>query len=185
MRLLICILGLFIVSCAGTNSNDVVSKFNDKINEKPFTIVVTYSNECPVCVLYTSVLRDIFQSLPKDSFQWIFLKVNANEQWDFLDSTFIKHSKIQVSAIENEALEIAGALGISMFPEVVVLDKNCRKLYSGAIDNRVKELGAMHFRPNHSEEFLINAIQQIRNHRDVAVSHTPAKGCYIEFPKKP
>ena len=185
MRLLICILGLFIVSCAGTDSNDVVSKFNDKINEKPFTIVITYSNECPVCVLYTSVLRDIFKSLPKDSFQWIFLKVNANEQWDFLDSTFTKSPNTKVSVFEDHALDIAGALGISMFPEVVVLDKKGRKLYSGAIDNRVKELGTMHFRPNQSEEFLKNAIQQIRNHRDVTVSHTPAKGCYIEFPKKP
>lgn len=172
-------------ACESPNPQNALAKFNDFTKQKPFSIVVSYSNECPVCILYTSVLKEILQELPKDSFQCIFLKVNANEQWDFLDSTFIKHSKIQVSAIENEALEIAGALEISMFPEVVVLDKKGQKLYSGAIDNRVKELGTMHFRPNHSEEFLKNAIQQIRNHRDVAVSHAPAKGCYIEFPKKP
>lgn len=172
-------------ACESPKPQNTLAKFNESTKQKPFSIVVSYSNECPVCILYTSVLRDIFQQLPKDSFQCIFLKVNATEQWDFLDSTFIKHSKIQVSAIENEALEIAGALEISMFPEVVVLDNKGRKLYSGAIDNRVKELGTMHFRPNQSEEFLKNAIQQIRNHRDVAVSHTPAKGCYIEFPKKP
>lgn len=172
-------------ACESPKPHNAIAKFNDFAKQKPYSIVVSYSNECPVCILYTSVLRDIFQSLPKDSFQWIFLKVNANEKWDFLDSTFTKSPNTKVSVFEDHALDIAGALGISMFPEVVVLDKKGRKLYSGAIDNRVKELGAMHFRPNHSEEFLINAIQQIRNHRDVAVSHTPAKGCYIEFPKKP
>lgn len=173
------------IACESSKPQNALAKFNETKKQKPFSIVVSYSNECPVCILYTSVLKDIFQQLPKDSFQCIFLKVNANEEWDFLDTTFIKHSKIQVSAIESEALEIAGSLGISMFPEVVVLDDNGRKLYSGAIDNRVKELGAMHFRPNQSEAFLKNAIQQIRNHTDVAVSHAPAKGCYIEFPKKP
>jgi hypothetical protein len=185
MRLLICILGLFIVSCAGTDSKDAVSVFNEKIKEKPFTIVVTYSNECPVCVLYTSVLRDIFQSLHKDSFQSIFLKVNANEKWDFFDSTFVNGEKSNISAIDKNALEVAKSVGFTMFPEVAILNNQGQKLYSGAIDNRVKELDAMHFRPEKSDEFLKNAIQQIRNHRYVTVSHAAAKGCYIEFPKKP
>lgn len=185
MRLLFFILGLFIVSCAGTDSKDAVSEFNEKINEKPFTIVLTYSNECPVCILYTSVIKDIFQTLPKDSFQCILLKVNQYEKWDFFDSTFVNGEKSNISAIEKNALEVAKSVGLTMFPEVAILNNKGQKLYFGAIDNRVKELGAMHFRPEKSDEFLKNAIQQIRNHRDVTVSHAAAKGCYIEFPKKP
>jgi len=185
MRLLFCILCLLLAACVGSKSQDAVSKFNEKVIEKPFTVVVTYSNECPVCILYTSVLKDLFQSLSKDSFQCILLKVNDSEKWDFFDSTFVNGEKSNISAIEKNALEVAKSLGLTMFPEVAILNIKGQKLYSGAIDNRVKELGAMHFRPEKSDEFLKNAIQQIRNHRDVAVSHTPAKGCYIEFPKKP
>jgi hypothetical protein len=185
MRLLFCILCLLLAACVGPKSQDAVSKFNEKVKEKPFTVVVTYSNECPVCILYTSVLKDLFQSLPKDSFQCILLKVNDSEKWDFFDSTFVNAEKSNISAIEKDALDVVKSVGLTMFPEVAILNAQGKIQYSGAIDNRVKDLSAMHFRPEKSDEFLKNALQQLREHKAVEISQTAAKGCYIEFPKKP
>lgn len=185
MRLLFCILCLLLAACVGPKPHDAVNQFNEKVKENPFTVVVTYSNECPVCILYTSVLKQLFQSLPKDSFQCMLLKVNDYEKWDFFDSTFINGEKSNISAIEKDALDVVKSVGLTMFPEVAILNVQGKILYSGAIDNRVKDLSAMHFRPEKADEFLKNAIQQIREHKTIQISHTAAKGCYIEFPKNP
>lgn len=184
MRYLFCILCFVILSCNPNKDIQLPENFKKVIAQKPFTLVISYSTECPVCVLYTSVLSDITRGLPTDSFQTIFLKVNSDEIWDFLDtSNSFQHQKPKV--IEHQSLEIAKSLSIEIFPEIVVLDDQGKIYYKGAIDSRVKEIGNTHFRPAKSEEYLKMALMQIQKHEPVSIQNHPAKGCYIEFGKKP
>lgn len=184
MRYLFCILCFAIFGCGSKQKNQYPESLNNLLAEKPFTVVISYSNECPVCILYTSVLKDIFDSVPSSKFQLVLLKVNADEVWDFMDSTGL--FSINKPKVFNEnSLEIAEALNMKIFPEAVVLNNNGEILYQGAIDSRVKEIGNTHFRPSNNEQFLKNALVQLQNNQSIEVKQFPAKGCFIEFPKKP
>lgn len=163
-------------SCNSVSTSKYPSKFEQKINEKPFSLVVSYSIDCPVAQLYTSVLREIISNLPSDSFQCLLLKVNASENWD------ISENKFQI--MDQDALKIAKVIGFTVFPEVAILDAKGKVLYKGAIDGRVKEIGNTHFQPLPSEMYLKSALTQIRKHQKNEIPSTQAKGCFIEFDKK-
>jgi hypothetical protein len=177
MRVLFAILVLIFFGCNSNKNNQYPSKFNQILGKKPFTLVVTYSVDCPVSQLYTSVLKDVSASLPLDSFQCLLLKVNANENWDFA----MNHFKV----IDSGALEIAQAIGFKVFPEVAVLNSKGKVLYIGAIDGRVKEIGNTHFKPLPSEMYVNNALTLLRQKHQISKPSTIAKGCFIEYNKNP
>jgi len=177
MRLFISIFVFFIGGCSSSVESKYPSEFNKILAIKPFTLVVTYSVDCPVSQLYTSVLKDISTSLPTDSFQCYLLKVNSNENWDISVNRF--------NMIDSGALEIAQAIGFKVFPEVAVMNSGGEILYLGAIDGRVKEIGNTHFKPLPSEMYLNNAMTQLRQKLPIHQPATIAKGCFIEYNKNP
>ena len=177
MRLLFAISAFFIVGCSTSVGSKYPSEFKKFLEKKPFSLVVTYSVDCPVSQLYTSVLKVISASLPLDSFQCYLLKVNANEKWDIS----MNHFKV----IDSGALEIAQAIGFKVFPEVAVMNAKGKVLFIGAIDGRVKEIGNTHFKPLPSEMYLNNALTQLRKKQQINKPSTIAKGCFIEYNKNP
>ena len=177
MRIFIAILVLVFGGCNANKNNQFPSKFNQILEKKPFTVVVTYSVDCPVSQLYTSVLKDISASLPKDSFQCILLKVNAQENWDINMPGFF--------VIDTGALDIAKGIGMEVFPEVAIVNSSGIIFYKGAIDGRVKEIGNTHFKPLPNEKYLNNALTQIRKKQQIKMPSTISKGCFIEYNKKP
>lgn len=183
MRFIYCILCFVFVSCSPKKNSQLPENFNKVISLKSYTLVVSYSNECPVCILYTSVLSQIINDLPDSKFQTIFLKVNEDEKWDFIDNHDIFVGEKPKVVVEN-SLDIAKALEVEVFPEVVLLDQKAQILYKGAIDSRVKEIGNTYFRPAENEEYLKIALKQIQQNQPISIQNYPAKGCYIEFGKK-
>ena len=177
MKVLFAILVLVFFGCNSNKNNQYPSKFSQILEQKPFTLVITYSVDCSVSQLYTSVLKDIYASLPSDSFQCYLLKVNAKENWDFPMNHF--------NVIDSGALEIAQAIGFKVFPEVAVMNAKGELLYIGAIDGRVKEIGNTHFRPLPNEMYLNSALTQLRKKHQINLKSTIAKGCFIEFDKNP
>lgn len=177
MRICIAILILILGGCNANKNNQYPSEFNRILGKKPFTLVVSYSVDCPVSQLYTSVLEDISASLPKDSFQCILLKVNAQENWDINMPGFL--------VIDTVALDISKGIGMEVFPEVAILNSKGNMLYKGAIDGRVKEIGNTHFRPLPNEMYLNNALTQIRKKQQIKMPSTISKGCFIEYNKNP
>lgn len=177
MRVLFAILVLIFFGCNSNKNNQYSSEFNQLLEKKQFTVVVTYSVDCPVSQLYTSVLKDISASLPSDSFQCVLLKVNAKEHWDINISGF--------QVIDSVALGIAQSIGFDVFPEVAVVNSTGTVLYKGAIDGRVKEIGNTHFRPLQNEMYLKTALTQLRKKQQISKPLTIAKGCFIEYNKNP
>jgi hypothetical protein len=177
MRIFIAILVLIFVGCNSNKNNQFPSKFNQILEKKTFTVVVTYSVDCPVSQLYTSVLKDISASLPKDSFQCILLKVNAQENWDIDMPGFL--------VIDTGALDIAKGIRMEVFPEVAIVNSSGIIFYKGAIDGRVKEIGNTHFKPLPNEMYLNNALTQLRKKQQISKPLTNAKGCFIEYNKNP
>ena len=72
---------LLLAACnSGSNTTDEVEQA--QMSSAPYTVFVTYSNDCPFCIRYTKTLQDIKNELPKD-WDFNFLKVIGEEEWDF------------------------------------------------------------------------------------------------------
>ena len=163
---------LFLMGC------DKKVQIPQNIPQKKYFVFVTYSSECPISQRYTLTLNAVFQSLPPDSFQWVFLKVNTDEPWDFQWSDSLHNSRI-ISG--DSALKIAKNLDFKVFPEVAICQNDGRVLYKGCIDDRAVEVGQM--KPKAQQRYFENAITQIREDKAITISEKKAVGCFIDYSK--
>lgn len=168
---LILIFSLLIVSCQSkTATKD--STEQAILSSNPYTVYVTYSNDCPFCIRYTQTLREIRDSLPSN---WDFklLKVNPEENWDF-DWTV----SLSDEMINDEDRVYCNLFDLDVYPEAVIADSTGSVLYQGAIDDRAHVIGLS--KPKLSHTYLKDAIVAIETGGTVNPVKTKAVGCFIE-----
>jgi thiol-disulfide isomerase/thioredoxin len=78
---------------------------------------------------------------------------------------------------------LAEALGATVTPEVVLVDRDRRIRYQGRIDDRYKIRGVM--TPGDTEPELANAIQDLLAGREIREPRTKAAGCPLDRPERP
>jgi len=138
-----------------------------------YTIVISYSDECPFCIRYTAKIREIRKSLPEN---WNFklLKVLPEEQWDF-DGI----DEFSADIIHDSTQSITKFLGIQVYPEAVIVDSAANLVYKGAIDDRAHETGLS--KTAITTHYLDDAIARLSQGEKANEPFPLAKGCYIEF----
>lgn len=167
----IIIFSLLIASCQSkTATND--STEQAILSSNPYTVYVTYSNDCPFCIRYTQTLREIRDSLPLN---WGFklLKVNSKENWDFDWSVSISNDMV-----DDEDRVYCNLFDLDVYPEAVIADSSGRVLYKGAIDDRAHAIGLSKPKLRHS--YLKDAIIAVETGETVNPKKTKAVGCFIE-----
>jgi thioredoxin-related protein len=165
------ILLLFSASCR--NSREKASQEIIKTLETaPYHVWITYSNECPLCIRYTSTLRKIRDRLPQ---QWNFkfIKVIPEETWDFEWSV-----PLTEELIVDSSQALIKHFGLTVFPEALITDRNGKIHYRGAIDDRAFETGLSKFVS--LKPYLSQAIEAIHHQKSPEKPFPTAKGCYIE-----
>jgi len=78
---------------------------------------------------------------------------------------------------------LAEALGATITPEAVLVDRDGRIRYAGRIDDRYKIRGVM--TPGDAEPELANAIQDLVAGREIREPRTKAAGCPLDRPERP
>jgi len=78
---------------------------------------------------------------------------------------------------------LAEALGATVTPEAVLVDRERRIRYAGRIDDRYKIRGVM--TPGDAEPELANAIQDLLAGREIREPRTKAAGCPLDRPERP
>ena len=142
------------------------------LQNKQFTILLSYSSDCPLCQRYTQQIRAINDSLPAD-FQLYFVKIDADEKWDFDWSTSLDNQ-----VILDSGRQICQDLNIKVYPQVVILSKSGKVHYSGAIDNRSDEIGTIS--AIITKEYLKHAIVDLSANNQKMIPFSTAVGCFIE-----
>jgi thioredoxin-related protein len=142
------------------------------LQNKQFTILLSYSSDCPLCQRYTHQIRAINDSLPAN-FQLYFVKIDADEKWDFDWSTSLDNQVI----LDSER-QICQDLNIKVYPQVVILSKSGKVHYSGAIDNRSDEIGTIS--AIITKEYLKHAIVDLSANNQKMIPFSTAVGCFIE-----
>ncbi len=146
-------------------------------SETTLTVIYFLSPECPLCINYTLVMRNLEQKFGSDSlrFYGIYSKewFSANEVREYQ----LKY-KLEFEMLLDEGNRLANALDASVTPEAFVFDQKGKKVYSGKIDNWVNDLGKKKLEV--SENYLENALIAALNGEDIQPKRTEPIGCLIE-----
>ena len=84
-----------------------------------------------------------------------------------------------ITLLEDTENYLIKKLKATTTPEAFFYSKNHQLLYRGAIDNCFYALGR--YRPQATEHYLQNAINQYLNNEKITISNTKAVGCFIEY----
>jgi hypothetical protein len=137
-------------------------------------LFIFFDLECPVCQRYNGTIDTFFKpGLILDP--WIVLTRN--------DTTglfhFAKYNGIPFERILcDDQHRLSGYLGATVTPQAVITDRELKKIYSGAIDNRFEELGT--YREKAAKNYVLDVLHLLADGRRASFFSTKAVGCDIE-----
>lgn len=134
-------------------------------------------SDCPMCESYSLTINKLSE---KYSSQGI-TSVGVFPVQGYSDDEIISYGKnfhITIPFYRDIDFSLSRALGVTVAPEVFILDSAGTVLYSGSIDNWAYTAGKK--RMEVTEHFLEDALENIMSGKPVAVKSTIAYGCLIE-----
>ena len=144
-------------------------------------IVVFTCNACPYAKAYED--RVIALHNKYASLGYPVVAINSNDKdvqpadsYDKMKER-AREKKIPYAYLYDETQEIAKTYGATRTPHVYVLDKNRVVRYIGAIDDNSETPSEV------KEKYVENAVDALRNGKDVSVKETKAVGCGIKWKK--
>jgi peroxiredoxin len=88
-----------------------------------------------------------------------------------------KEKKIPYSYLYDETQEVAKTYGATRTPHVYLLDASRVVKYIGAIDDNSEDAAAV------KEKYVENAVEALRNGKEISTKETKAIGCSIKWKK--
>jgi len=134
-------------------------------------------SDCPMCESYSLTINKLAE---KYSAQGI-ASAGIFPVQGYSDDEIISYGKnfhVTIPFYRDIDFSLSKALGVTVAPEVFVLDSAGTVLYSGSIDNWAFTTGKK--RMEVTEHFLEDALENIMSGKPVAVKSTMAYGCLIE-----
>ncbi len=166
------------------------------LNQATYSVLVTYSIDCPICTRYTAELVTIQQqiaalnksnivvkkmlkkpqgqNLNRPQFQLGLIQVNSDENWD-MDGF---NPPVEQITITDSNHDFVNKFKFSMYPEAMIVDSKGVIYYRGKIDDRAVATGVV--RPTATKFYLKDAINQLFSGQKITTPTTRAQGCYIE-----
>ena len=140
--------------------------------EHAFVALVFLGTECPISQDYIGVLNKVVEQYAyKGNIRGIIpLKLTRKQIKKFREDY---QPRFPIELDKN--LSLATQYSITTTPEVILLDRDMRIRYRGAIDNWYYELGQ--HRQVVTENYMIKAINSLIEGKDVIVKETVPVGC--------
>jgi hypothetical protein len=178
---LICL--IFFIACnnrkdlnlLNINKNEVVN-LNESLNLDAFlknSVIVAYDAECPVCILYKTSLDYLSKTYTQYSFKIIFTKdADINEAMNrfYDDSQFEFYQDLNHAFFKK--------IGATTTPHVFVFDSNSSEIYSGKIDDKVRNLGSK--KEFADSLYLSDALRALESNNIPKIKKTTPVGCLIQ-----
>jgi hypothetical protein len=179
-RFVIPALSLLLCSCGGNHQQDLFQQVIKQAGlpaNKKLLVVVFINPECPIAQKYTRTLNALSDSFSEST---CFVGVVPGKLYDDKSiAGFKKEFVFNLPIIKDEQYALTRALGATVYPEVVLLNQQSEKLYSGKIDNWYESIGD--YRPAPTEFYLSQAINSYLQKGSVQLSSTKPVGCYINY----
>ncbi len=159
----------FILTNVKNNSTKI--NYNNKAK-----IFFSLDPECPLCTSYIQKMNKIHQTYKDEIDFYGFLPspVFSEEK----TKKFTKKNDVTMTIIVDTNQILTYFLDAKVTPECFLLDRDLNIIYSGLIDDWIRELG----RKGQSihNEYLLNAIEAYLKDQPIINKKTNAIGCIIE-----
>lgn len=184
------ILSLIIISCQDEKRYNIVvektiqnftlsdlhtNMINIEKNEKG-KVFFTLDPECPLCKSYSKKMNKIHAEYDSIiDFYGVFPSTVFNSKQV---NQFMTQNDIKMPVIVDTNQILTNFLDANVTPECFLLDSNLNILYSGLIDDWIKELGRK--RKNINNKYLEESLSLYLNNQEIIIQETKAIGCIIE-----
>ena len=153
--------------------NGEVQSFGS-LTDKEYLVVVFIGNECPLAKIYLpriGTLAHQYQDVAE------IVGVNSNSQ-DTVEEIkeFVRRNAVSFPVYKDAQGQLADTLNAKRTPEVFVIQRDGKVLYQGRIDD---QYGVGYAREAAGEEYLRNALAQLRQARPISIPRTQPVGCFI------
>ena len=141
------------------------------------TVLYFIQPDCPLSQLYAMSVNqlysfyqkkgyDFYGIVPGDLYPVSEVKLFV-EDFVFLPPVYLDKEKL-----------VSTHFGVKVVPDVVLIDKNGKVIYSGKIDDQAIDTGRKKFKATHF--YLLDALKSHYEGKAVAINKTNPVGCYIE-----
>ncbi|HKA08564.1 MAG TPA: redoxin family protein [Gemmataceae bacterium] len=151
-----------------------LADFGDK---KAFVLVFVDS-DCPLAQKYLPVLDRLERGYRDKGVQFIAVNSGPHDTIVAMAAQAVEFG-VEFPFVKDADCRVADALGVTLTPEVAVLDGKRVLLYRGRIDDQYRPGGQ---RAEPSRHDLVQAIDALLAGKPVEVATTPADGCLISRP---
>lgn len=148
---------------------------NIDLKNKPLSLLVFLSPECPLSQNYTKVLNQLQDQFKDQVGVYGIIPGNAYTTEDVI--AFEDKYQVNFKLFIDTELKLTHYLHAAVTPQVVLLSNNSRLLYTGAIDDWVISLGKKRLQA--SRFYIQDAIEQSLQFGIVQIKKTDAIGCKI------
>lgn len=138
------------------------------------TVLVFTTTDCPISNRYAPEIQRLAGKFGNAKFVLVYPV--ASDTPEVIDAHRKKFA-YTIDAVRDTNQQLVKFTGVSVTPEVAVVDRNQRVVYRGRIDDRYLEFGKD--RPQATERDLERALEAVVEHRPVAVRETRAVGCFL------
>jgi peroxiredoxin len=148
--------------------------------DKDVLVVCITCNHCPVAVAYEDRIVAFAKKYAGPDSKVAFVAINVNNgEADRLPKMKerAKEKGFRFPYAYDPSQKIARELGAIRTPEFFVFDKERRLVYTGAMDDEMKEDSV-------SKHYLVDAVEAALKGEAPKVQTTAARGCGIQYEKK-
>ena len=139
-------------------------------------VYVFLGETCPVSRHYTLTLRKLHAEYAAEELAFIGVFPNALSTSTTI-AAFKEKYMLPFSSIRDSAHTWVKCFGITVMPEVVVVDSSNTAIYQGRIDNTFARVGKR--RRVVTEHDLADVLNALRNKKPSTFRKTQAIGCFI------
>jgi hypothetical protein len=156
------------------NSTGPVKEF---LVNKQAVVFVFLAADCPLSQSYTLTLNRLHEQFQPSgvAFYGVF---SGNGGDKVAIDAFVSTYNVKFPVIPDPRFALADHFGATKTPEVFAVNSEGTLFYKGAIDNWASALGQHRIAP--TENYLLDALNGVLQHRTIHVKETEAVGCFLE-----
>lgn len=140
------------------------------------TVIVVRDPGCPVSQRYRARISTLARHYGNQGFEFVFIYPNE-ELSNHERAKDARQLAIPGVYVDRGSFSLSEALGVKSTGDVFVLDTEHRLRYRGAVDD---QYGLGYTRDIPSRHYLRNALDALRDGKDIDTPATAAPGCYID-----
>ena len=138
------------------------------------------SDECIITQYYVPTLNEISAQYGEDV-DMVAIFPNFSSKPKKIQAFYDKY-KLTIPHKTDYYKELSRSLGATITPEAILLDTSGYIIYHGRIDNSYVQIGKR--RRVVTTHELSAALESLINDKEIAIPHTEAIGCFINFSDK-